>query len=211
MDRGGRVAVGAPIPMEGIDRAMPTPGRAADARRPRPSREILNMADNVWFLIADQSRASAHRPHSDGLLEELRAFSRPEVRAHDSDLMTGSRGRRPDPGTGQRSAMDRQTSVQDTEVAHLVSEVLDWLDTAAQRQAFDALVIVAAPQMLGALRDKLSPTLQLRLSETLDKNYASLSAEALTEHLRRHFGALLPEPDPSIPLRATRGNQQPTT
>ena len=169
------------------------------------------MQHTVWFLVADQSRATIYAPQESGRLEAVHAFERPEVRAHTSELMTGSRGRRTDQGTrtGQRSAMDRQTPVQDVEVEKLVLEVTEWLGQAAHKGAFGELVIVAAPKMLGMLRERFTPPTLHKLRDTLDKNYASLSVQDLTDHLRRRF----PDDVPTRrrpPMSAQRGNQQPT-
>lgn len=170
----------------------------------------MNVLD-TWFLVADRSRVRVLRGRPDGRLDTVHDFDAPAVREHARELMTGRRGRRADSAgrSGPRSAMERQTSVQDTEVQSFVQDLVDWLHTAATRDAFEHLLVIAAPQMLGELRQHLTPPVSQRLEGTLSKDYTSLAPRELAEVLHAHFPEHLPERVAHVPEAARRGNQQP--
>lgn len=163
----------------------------------------------TWFFVADRSRALVFESVPTGL-RAVENFDEPAVRAHVSELMTGKRGRRADDGSG-RSAMDRQTTVQQTEVDRFVHSLTEWLHLQADAEAFDRLVLVAGPQMLGELRPLLSSPVQQRLAGSLDKVYTTLTHAQLDKQLHAAFPELLASPIDAVPLEARRGNQQPST
>ncbi len=76
----------------------------------------------------------------------------------------------------------------DTDLNHqagqrLAKEVVARLESGRQAHAFDHLVVVAAPMMLGMLRDEMPrPLMQLVLAE-LDKDLANLKPHDLQQRL----------------------------
>ena len=143
--------------------------------------------EETWFIVADKSRATVFESTDDGL-RTVREFDHPAARAHAGDLMTGDRGRRRDQSqAGPRSAMERQTPVQETEVVPFAKEICDWLHTQEARNAFKHLFVVAEPQMLGHLRDHVDTHANLNISGSLDKNLTQESVQELEERLRSEW------------------------
>ena len=167
----------------------------------------MTNSTNTWFFVADRSRAQVFEATRDGL-HRVHSFDEPAVRAHASELITGDRGRRSDEGPG-RSALEPQTSVQQTEVDRFVHAIGDWLHLQADAQAFDALILVAAPQMLGELRPILSTPTAEKLVDTLDKDYTQLPLKELEARLRAAFPEHLASAQDTVPAGARRG--QPLT
>lgn len=165
----------------------------------------------TWFFVADQSRALVLKAMPSGRLDCLHDFDEPAVRAHTSELITGSRGRRADAGGEGRSAMEPHTSVQQTQVDRFVAEIAQWLHLAADAGEFDELILVAGPQMLGELRACLTTPVEQRLVDTLDKVYTKLPRPELEAQLRAHFPNRMPDSADTVPASARRGNAQPTT
>lgn len=62
-------------------------------------------------------------------------------------------------------------------------DIVHYLEHALGSQEFDRLVLVAAPQMLGILRQKLSASLQEVLYADLDKDLTHVALDALPSHL----------------------------
>ncbi|MEZ4383867.1 MAG: host attachment protein [Nannocystaceae bacterium] len=134
--------------------------------------------------MADKSRATLYKNTDDGL-GTVREFDHPAARAHTGDLMTGHRGRRRDQAqAGPRSAMERQTPVQETEVVPFAKEICDWLHNQEARNAFSDLFVVAEPEMLGFLRDHVDTHANLEIAGSLDKNLTHESASELRDRLR---------------------------
>lgn len=168
-------------------------------------------ARDTWFFVADRSRVLVYRPDEEGGLHKVHDFDEPAVREHAIAIMTDRPGRRADSAGrgGPRSAMDRRSTPQETEVQHFVDTLADWLHTAATRGAFGQLVIVAAPQMLGELRGKLSKPVTEKLVGTLDKGFAKRPPHELAKTLHEHFPDQMAERKADVPEAARKGNQQP--
>jgi protein required for attachment to host cells len=166
----------------------------------------------TWFVVADRSRVRVCTPDDDGTLRRIRDFDAPTVRARAQEVVTGRRGRRADgpAGTAGRSAMDPQTPAQDAEVARFVNDVSEWLEHSRHHEAFDELVLVAGPQMLGELRQSFPATLDRSVGDTLDRVYTPLPWPKLTTRLRKAFPNRVPQRPDQVPASARTGNQQPT-
>lgn len=67
--------------------------------------------------------------------------------------------------------------------AVFAQSIVAYLDKALQDAAFDRLVLVAAPAMLGLLRQKLSAPLQAVLLADLAKDLTHVTLDALPAHL----------------------------
>jgi protein required for attachment to host cells len=163
----------------------------------------------TWFYVADRSRAMVFEAVPSGL-RLVHSFDEPAIRQHVSDLMTGKRGRRRDDGNG-RSAMDRQTSVQQTEVDRFVNDLAEWLHLEADAGSFDRMLLVAGPQMLGDLRPLLTSPVAERIVGSLDKVYTTMPLPDLEKHLRSAFPEFMHPESDDVPSIARSGNQQPTT
>ncbi|QQG35760.1 MAG: host attachment protein [Micavibrio aeruginosavorus] len=64
-------------------------------------------------------------------------------------------------------------------------EISDWLDKSARENAFDRLVLVAAPQTLGELRKALSKHVHARVVAEVDKILTKLPESELQEELEK--------------------------
>jgi protein required for attachment to host cells len=141
----------------------------------------------TWILVSDASRAKLFstelREHDWKLLEE---FDHPEGRETSSEIRPSS-----PPGKSKESsapgahhtAFQPRTTPKEAEAerfAHLLGE---HLNHAVERSAFDHLVLVAPPHMLGVLREKLKNPAASRLRTTVNKDLAMLGAADLRERL----------------------------
>lgn len=82
----------------------------------------------------------------------------------------------------------QQSRQRDLSFAHQVAILLN---DAAARQAFDKLVVVAAPKMLGYLRDELNDQTRKHIAAEVNKEYANLPSRELQEKLM----GILHDPD----------------
>jgi len=141
----------------------------------------------TWILVSDASRARLFttelREHDWKLVEE---FDHPEGRETSSEIRPTS-----PPGKSQQgatagahhTAFQPRTTPKEAEAerfAHLLDE---YLNNAVQQAAFDHLVLVAPPHMLGVLREKLKNPVASRLRTTVNKDLAMLGAAEVRERL----------------------------
>jgi protein required for attachment to host cells len=62
-------------------------------------------------------------------------------------------------------------------------DIADWLDNAEAAEAFDRLVLVAAPHMLGDLRTVMSKSVEGRIAAEIDKDLTKMNEIALRKAL----------------------------
>ena len=61
------------------------------------------------------------------------------------------------------------------------------LTSLAERDAFQRLVLVASPEMLGILRDRLDATVQSRIWAQIDKNFAPMPVDKIGDAVKKHL------------------------
>lgn len=136
---------------------------------------------NTWILIADGAQAKCyHYQGANRPLEKIESFS--HINAPSRDLVTTKRGRMPDPGKGQRSAIERPTDPHEYEKHVFAKKLAIWLD--AKQQNFERLIIAASPNLLGNLRQNLSDGVAQKISGQLDKDLTNIPEPDLPKHLQ---------------------------
>lgn len=105
--------------------------------------------------------------------------------------------------------MEAAGSVHQTEVDKFADTIGEWLHIAATRGAFDKLILVAGPQMLGTLRAALTKPVEARVVGTLDKVYTQLRPDEVAAVLHEHFPTWIDARISQVPASAQKGNQQP--
>ena len=138
----------------------------------------------IWVMVADSSRATLYSTDSTvGALQEIESFDHPAARQHVQELTSDLPGRAFDSAGQGRHAMEQRTDPKQQEAITFAKELSKQLDTAAVQQAFDRLVLVAAPAFLGLLRKQLSDVTQKLIGTEIAKDLTRLDAGALRAHL----------------------------
>ena len=124
---------------------------------------MAKLEEDTWVLVADGAKAlflrnetEAENPHLVVVRKEEQ--DNPATRQQGTDAP----GRRPDTGTGQRSAMedtDWHRLAEDRFADDLAGKLYDM----AQSDRFERIVLVAAPKVLGEMRHKLHPEVIARV------------------------------------------------
>ena len=139
----------------------------------------------TWILIADGARARVlrHTGPGNGLSEiEGLEFSQSHKRAQ--DIMADKPGRSHSSVGHGRSAMEYSSDPVREEQQKFTAEVAGRIDDYAAEGAFDRLVVCAAPQTLGDLRNKLSDKSRTLTMAEIDKNFSNLPTEKLISSVR---------------------------
>lgn len=131
---------------------------------------MTHLTNGTWVLIADSEKALFLRNDLDEMTPDLNVV-RIEEQENPSDREQSANrpGRMQDTGVGQRSALD-DTDWHELAKERFADDLADILYKQAHKGAFKRLVIVAAPQTLGALRPKLHKEVVEKVVAEVDKD-----------------------------------------
>jgi protein required for attachment to host cells len=126
----------------------------------------------IWIVVADAAMARVFEGEAGGAPAEVADFVHPASRQRASELADDKQGHvERKPGGGYASSgYSPRTDPHDKEEARFAGALADELESAATAGRCGALVILAAPHFLGALRAALGPAASriLRASEAVD-------------------------------------------
>lgn len=139
------------------------------------------MIARTWILVADAAYARIFELSEENRHWQLvKEFEHLEGREQGQDLM----GNRPYKIQHQMEMTDKNENPVEGKM-HSMSvfslELVRHLEHEFAGQKFDQLAIVAAPKMLGALREKLTPQLKRLLVVELDKDYSKMQPAQMEE------------------------------
>jgi protein required for attachment to host cells len=139
--------------------------------------------DTRWILVADGARArlftycGPNKPPelvNDGEFTHINVPSR--------EIAQEKRGRVFHSADGSRSAMERPSDPHEYEKVRFAAELANIL--ASRQGAFDRLILVAAPKMLGHLRQHLPDVVTKKVVGELNKDLTNVNSRELLLHLR---------------------------
>lgn len=139
----------------------------------------------TWIVIADGARARVlAQPKDYAALEP--AFEQEELTgttAQSKEIASDRPGRSFDSGGQGRHAMEPATDPQRHAKFEFARDLALRLEKAAARHRFERLVLVAAPQALGDLRELLPKSVQGRITAEIDKDLTKVPRQGLGRHL----------------------------
>lgn len=140
----------------------------------------------TWFLVADGARAQIYA--TEGRSIDLKPvfdhdFAAP-TRAPGRAMNTDRPGRAFDSAGQGRHAMEPPTDWQTHEKQMFVKSLTAELEKGAESNAYDRLVLVASPEILGYLRDDIGKNAGRLVVAEINKDLTHLDALRLSEHLR---------------------------
>ena len=139
----------------------------------------------TWILVANASRAALYATGGARDFELLAALSHPESRLKSSELSPTEPGHagKSHGGSPRRTVLENTAPPHEVEAEHFAVELGDRLSDGARRHAFDRLVLVAPPEFLGQLRQRLHGDAKKNLVTSIDKDYTLLEPKELQEKL----------------------------
>lgn len=142
----------------------------------------------TWIVVADAARARIFKQAGAGnQLEELHVLTHPESQLHTGDLRTGGKGESLQSSGASTRQSDPQTTTMEKHAEHFAKEIAEYLRLARDKNLYGKLVIVAAPQELGRIRDNLDATTAKFLDKSIDKNWAQHDRAQIEKHLQNHL------------------------
>lgn len=138
----------------------------------------------IWILAANSGNATLFAADSPTApLTEIETFDNPEARAKEMTLTSDRPGRSFDSQGEGRHAMAVEVEPKEQEQIRFAKLIADRLEQGRTDNAFERLVVVAAPAFLGRLRANFGAPLSSRVSLEIDKDYTALRPEALRAQL----------------------------
>jgi protein required for attachment to host cells len=150
-----------------------------------PGGSDMQKYGKIWFVLADGAQARILQRRS----AEPRGFTvivhemSPEAQLSSHELATDRPGRSYESASPSRHAVDWKTDPHEAAKAQFERKVADLVNRAAEEGLFDALVMVAPPRVLGAMRKALSEQAKERLVLEEGKDLLKLPEHALTVRL----------------------------
>ncbi len=138
----------------------------------------------TWILLADGTRARivCHTGPGKGL-KEVRGMEFEGDNSRSGDLVTDRPGRTFDSAGAHRHAMEPTSDPQREAKRSFAAELVARLQEQLQAQAFDRLVLVAAPATLGDMRKVLPKSLLAVVYGEVPKNLVHVPNQELDGHL----------------------------
>ena len=144
----------------------------------KPTWILACEAAHAKLLVAESSR---------GALSELEVFVHPASRAKGSELASDRQGRSFDShGTG-RHAMDATTEARRYEATVFARELSERLEQARQRNEYERLYLIAAPEFLGLLRKTLPAPVRNLVVGEIKKNLVKQDNAAIRSQLPEYL------------------------
>lgn len=138
----------------------------------------------IWILVADRHVARLYRKNN-GHLKEFTEIV-PDIPRPDRRLANATLGRAALPaGIFARHKYEPHMNAARKEELGFVRDIAAWLDGAARGNAFDRLVLVAAPATLGELRQALGSAVQDRIVAEVNKDLTKMGDPELQAELEK--------------------------
>lgn len=163
---------------------MKISGKLAEPAATQPHRSPTGQHHKVpvvWILAADTHIARLYRKNSDHSLE---GFGEIEPSKHRK--AGGTLGRLISScSRAIHHRLEPRMTPQRKEALTFIHELALWLDAEARKNAFDRLVLAAAPRTLGDLRQVLTQPVQTRIAAEVDKDLTKMNERELHAELER--------------------------
>lgn len=133
---------------------------------------MAELKEGTWVVVTDSEKALFLRNLTDHQNPHLEVMQT-EEQDNPSDIEQSANrpGRIPDTGAGQRSAMD-DTDWHELQKERFAADLSDLLYEAAHKGEFKHLILVAAPKILGHLRDDMHQEVTNKIVSEIPKNLA---------------------------------------
>lgn len=145
---------------------------------------------NICVVVADASRARIFVTDQQiRMLSEMETFTHPESRSHEQELTSDLPGRSFDSSGKGRHAMGQEVEPKKQEAITFAKYIANYLDLRRKEAKYTGLIIIAAPAMLGMLRENLNVATKKLVLDEIDKDLTQHSVEDIKQHLPAHLPA----------------------
>ena len=147
------------------------------------SKEKLVMV-RTWIVVADGSRARLFSSNGGrNPIREIEGMVRPSVRLHEGDLSESGNGRTFNGDRRRSHGLASNKSIKKHVASQFAKQIATRLKNGLHKGAYNHLMLVAAPAMLGTMRETLSPQVSRKVLLELDKDLTRDPVDKIRSHL----------------------------
>ena len=150
---------------------------------------MTELTQGTWIVVADSEKVLFLRNLTDHANPNLDVFDEDEQDNPSDAAQSANRpGRMHDGGPGHKSAMD-DTDWHELAKERFASDLADKLYAEAHKGAFDRLVIVASPQVLGVLRNELHKEVSDKVVAEVPKTLTNHPVDEIEKLVKKELDA----------------------
>ncbi|QIE47054.1 host attachment protein [Pseudohalocynthiibacter aestuariivivens] len=150
---------------------------------------MVRLKNDTLVVVADSEKALFLRNLTDHANPNLEVTDEEsQNNPSDKEQSANRPGRMPDTGVGQRSALD-DTDWHELAKDRFAKDLADKLYSEAHKGAFDRLVLVAAPHVLGVLRDELHAEVLAKLVMDIPKTLTNHPVDEIEKLVKKEMDA----------------------
>jgi protein required for attachment to host cells len=137
----------------------------------------------TWIVAADASRARILQVADRERLVEVDNLVNPDARLQNREIDTDARTRFPGGNTS-----DPEVDAVEHRNELFAKRVADYLESARNDQRYEQLVLVAAPKMLGQLRQELDKEVKKLVLDEVPKDLSWFNAQEIERYFAKGSG-----------------------
>lgn len=150
---------------------------------------MTGIKHGTWVVVADGEKVLFLRNRTDSLDPNLDVREKEtQENPKDIDQSANRPGRMPDVGHGQRSALD-DTDWHELAKERFAADLAKTLYDKVHAGEIERIVLVAAPQVLGELRQEMHKEVQNRVVAEIDKTLTRHPVDEIEEIVSRELAA----------------------
>jgi protein required for attachment to host cells len=127
--------------------------------------------NRTWFTLANRTEAKIYLEKMDHQFHLVECLSNPQGNLTETKLDSDKPGRTSARGQTVQHALDRHFGKHEQIAVEFAASIGDYLNSAAQKDLFDEIVIVAEPHFLGLLNEQVSQHSIRKKIRTLDREF----------------------------------------
>ena len=138
----------------------------------------------MMIVVADSTRARIFTAESARSgLNEIETLANPEGRMHEQDMVSDIPGKDAGKGGAGNHAFQEKVEPKQQKIIEFAKRIAEYLDDVRKENKLGKLLLIAAPEFLGELRNHLSDETREKVTFELDKNLAHHDEEDIRKHL----------------------------
>ena len=138
----------------------------------------------TWVLVADEAIARIlEKPRKGSELKPVEEFTDPDAHARERELRNGPHGRRASGGSSPQATVSASDSERHQHARMFAARIAQRLLDCRREKRYDEIHIVAAPRLLGYLREEFHQEVSNVIVDSLDKDLIHESNADLMQRL----------------------------
>lgn len=145
----------------------------------------------TWLVTANTNTCRIYHFERKGfVLTLLKEFEHPEIKEKRSEHLTTDKPGKYQSNGSKHGAYEAKSDPREVEIDRFTREITDALNQARNANAFESLIVVAAPAMLGRLSKHLDKHVTKLITKEIQKDIIGLSHHELTQYIENEIKTL---------------------